>query len=141
MAIALVLFSIISWKLTFIARAETTTGEVLDHLWKHGPKGYYCYSEIRFQSADYQITFTGPNNLYLNIGDEVKVIYLKSNPEQAYIYSFKGFWLSAFIYSIIPLSILLGASVAILYPNEKLEIDFSEKPYFKRTLPTNKKIT
>jgi len=73
--------------------------------------GYQCLPIFRFTAADRQTYMvespTGGNASDFKIGDPVKVLYLKDNPQNARIDSFAHLWATPLIFAV------LGALIGI----------------------------
>ena len=92
-----------------------------------GLKSYTPVIEFQDSEGKYHI-FPGGLDLMLNTNEKVEVIYNKYAPDdEAYVYSFGGFWLTPFIYSIIPLLIIAAWSIAFLEDKAIYIINFGKR--------------
>lgn len=80
---------------------------------------------IKFFVDSKEITFTDDNNLDLELGQNVTVIYKKDNPGNARVYSFTGFWLNSIIWALIPTIIFLAAIFSFMNKQDYILIDLS----------------
>lgn len=86
----------------FVFEGIKTTGKVADFEKKYagttatGNKGSAFFPIVSFTSQNGEVvTFTsnsGANYYLYDVGEEVEVIYISSNPRQAKIYSFLSIW-------------------------------------------------
>lgn len=106
---------------------EGTVIEVKIGVSSTGIKSYTPVIEFKDSQDQFHI-FPGGLDLIYQSNDKVKVIYNKYAPdEEAYIYSFAGFWLTPFIYSIIPLLIIAAGSTAFLEKKAIYIIHFGKR--------------
>ncbi len=69
--------------------------------------GTYYHSVVRYNYNDYQIDFWGQSNLVLDVGSNVKVIYLP-NGDLSKVYSFTGMFADSTFMSILFIVIWSG---------------------------------
>ena len=79
---------------TFFINAHFAEGVVSD--FRKSDRGYSFVSYITFSTEDgVKYTFRAAQNLKLDIGEPVRVIYKVNNPERAAVFSFFGFWFNS----------------------------------------------
>lgn len=113
-------------QLTFIAASAKADGIVLnvtnnDSLSMENT--LLSYPMVGFSANGETYIFRGESNMNVAKGDTVKVIYRSSNPSNAHIYSFTGFWLRNILWFIIPLVLWAAFSLSYLDRNEHLAIN------------------
>lgn len=82
---------------------------------------------IAFSVGKKKYSIESESNAKLKIGQEVKVIYKKDDPNNAYVYNFTGFWLAPLLYSIIPLLFISAALLAFFDKEDCFVITLGKK--------------
>ena len=132
----LILFVLLCNSLFFICRAGFAKGEIIYiHEWFTGYRyrGRTTQPVVRFSTEVYEVTFGAETNLNYYLGESVKVIYLKSRPTHAMIFTFWGFWIPAFKWGMIPFMILTAAATSFMRPNDILLISLKRPVKIKRS--------
>ena len=75
-------------------------------------------SEISFESNAVKYQLTAIRNIEYFPGEQVQVIYLNSNPNVAYIFSFSGFWYTGLIVCLVPLALWFAFILAFFNEND-----------------------
>lgn len=131
--ISIILAFLLINRVYFISQSEITTGEVVRNkswssnvvsLRPYQGSGSYSAPVIQFKKDSLEISFQGPTNLEIQDGEHVQVIYKISDPTDAELYSFVGFWFSPLLYCIIPLLFLTAATFSFLNSSDIITIDF-----------------
>ncbi len=87
------------------------------------------------------IQFTVKNNIYqfettsnveFEEGEKVKVIFHKSNPASAKVYSFFGLWWNELIINLVPTIVLVSLFAGLMAKDENIYINFKKKPFFRK---------
>jgi hypothetical protein len=132
----IILFFIFGDTLLLVVFGETKTGIFVNN-------NHYSFKQ-RISSHNYYkpvIQFTVTNNTYQfettsNIdfedGEKIKVIYHKSNPSSAKVYSFFGLWWNELIINLVPTIILVSLFAGLMAKEEIIYINFKKKPYFRK---------
>ena len=119
----------------FLNRIEFILGSEITHGKKIGDRitsrRNYVYPVIQFETKKSIITFGGEINMEIDNPMDVPVIYKINEPTNAMVYTIVGFWMSPFIYAILPLLFLTAAVFSLL----------SEKEGLRLTLPFGNKKT
>jgi hypothetical protein len=123
----IVLYMVVN-KLYFLARGSFADGEVISvktisSSGRYG-SGYSKYPVVKFQTDDYEVTFTGEENLDYVIGDKVSVVYLSSDIEKAKVYSWGGFWMPGLFMGFFPFLILSAAMYSFFGKNDVIVVHF-----------------
>lgn len=126
----------------FIWGSSTTTGKVIGFEKWVARTGRISFRApiIQFSTDNEQLTFQGETDMDIKLGETVEVIYKPSNPTNAEVYTFAGFWLSPIIYCLIPLIILIAAAFSFLKPSDTITINFSKGKKLQFDRHRNKKI-
>jgi hypothetical protein len=82
----------------------------------------YNFPIIQFSTKSLSFKFQDISNSNVKIGEKVKVIYKKNNPENAEVFTFWGFLFSPILYCLIPLLVLAAAVYSFLSKSEFIEI-------------------
>ncbi len=100
---------------------------------------YYAILEYKVNNQTYKIK--GIENLKLEEGEIVTVVYKNKNPEDAYQYSFFGFWYYGILYSALSLVLLTIICYGVLDERHsvKLNLPFLKSRGEKSELPSTKK--
>jgi hypothetical protein len=132
----IILFFIFGNELLLVVSGETKIGIFVN-------KNYYS-SKHRYSNHNYYkpvIQFTVTNNTYqfettsnvdFEEGEKIKVIYHKSNPASAKVYSFFGLWWNKLIINLVPTIILVSLFAGLMAKDEIIYINFKKKPYFRK---------
>ena len=105
---------------------QKTDGEVIAYQ-IGGLKTGTLLHEIRFQTAQgYVFKFTSAEDVFLDIGEKVPVIFKKDNPAEAYVYNFISFWYPICIWALFPLILLLAAVYSFLKKDEVILMNLFE---------------
>jgi len=126
-----------------IRKSSTTTGTVTGIEIRENKLNRHETSRsaiIRFEYEGDTIYFTGEQNVNYELGEQVKVIYKKENPNKAKVYSFAGFWLAPLFYCIIPLWLLSALVLSLMNKNDKLVINLRKKLSVRKERPNGSDI-
>lgn len=136
--VAVVILYLFLNRLDFIWGSNITSGQVIRfEKWnaKLHTDGNLLYTSdglpfkaplIEFIHEGQEYTFMGESDVEVKLNEQVQVIYKLSDPKDAEIYSFTGFWLTPIIYSLLPLMIVIAAVFSFLKPNDTIGINFFE---------------
>lgn len=132
----IILFFIFGDTLNLVVSGETKTGTFVNN-------NHYSFKQ-RISSHNYfkpVIQFTVSNKIYQfettsNIdfeeGEKIKVIYHKSNPASAKVYSFFGLWWNDLIINLVPTIVLVSLFAGLMTKEEIIYINIKKKPYFRK---------
>ncbi len=132
----IILFFIFGDTLHLVVSGETKTGTFVNN-------NHYSFKQ-RISSHNYFkpiIQFTVSNKIYQfettsNIdfeeGEKVKVIFHKSNPASAKVYSFFGLWWNELIINLVPTIVLVSLFAGLMAKDEIIYINFKKKPFFQK---------
>lgn len=99
--IYVIIYICLAKPLTYLLIGEIAVGKVIGTEIKHrvGTRfsGKYISSVIEFEFENTKVTFVGEENLKINYGETVSVIFLPSSPEKAKIFSFLGLFSSSLL--------------------------------------------
>jgi hypothetical protein len=126
--VTVILLFVIINRANFIYGSKFTTGKVIRigklSIQEYGHVGTsMSVPIIQFFNNSNVITIEGEKNADLTIGEEVKVVYKKDNPESAAVFSFGGFLVPGLLYSLIPLLLISAATFSFLDPSDLIVID------------------
>jgi hypothetical protein len=140
----IILFFIFGDTLLLVVFGETKTGTFVNNN-HYSIKSNRSYYTRRYRSNHnyYKpvIQFTVTNNTYQfettsNIdfeeGEKIKVIYHKSNPASAKVYSFFGLWWNDLIINLVPTIVLVSLFAGLMAKDEIIYLNFKKKPYFQK---------
>lgn len=138
--IIITLLSTYANRLLLVLNGNTAKGEVVSFV---GVEGYesrhntstYIAPCIAFYNGKQQIVFVGESNLDLDRSEMVPVIYSKTNPERAFIYTFFGFWFLPIIYALLPIIVIVAIPLSFLKYKEGVLISLSPFSVKKRKRP------
>jgi hypothetical protein len=133
LASGMVLFLILLNQICFVFRCDFVDGKVIDM--------DHDFPVIQFVTDDCKsVSFTGYKDLYCRVGDNVRVIYVKTNVTHAKVYSFVDFWIRGLFRGLFPIIILNGIIYAFFNKNEVLVIKRNRFFTIKKTrvLPIEK---
>ncbi len=136
MAILLSLLSTYANRLILAINGEITNGEVVSFTVLRGYRtGTNIIPYIAFMNEGEQLFFSGVENMDCDRGDIVPVIFNKKDPEEAFVYTFIGFWFLPLIYALVPIFILVAIPLSFLKYKEGVEITISPFTVNKRKRP------
>jgi hypothetical protein len=92
--------------------------------------GTYDRAIVMYIIGDYEYRFKAPANLDYKKDDSVRVIYKISDPGDAAVYTFFGFWFNGILFCIIPIVPLLAVVFGFIGSDEKLMVS-SQKPFLR----------
>ena len=92
----------------------------------------YFKPVIQFTVSNKIYQFETTSNVEFEEGEKVKVIYHKSNPASAKVYSFFGLWWNELIINLVPTIVLVSLFAGLMAKDEIIYINFKKKPYFQR---------
>lgn len=120
--VALIAAVYLAFKLPFLAHAVQTEG-IVTRNYIHGINksdfGSTISAEIGFYAGDSVITFLGPEGQQMDKGEFVPVIYNPLNPQDAYIYTFSGYWLHGLLWCLLPLIFWIAACFSLVEVRER----------------------
>ena len=117
-------------RLNNILKSEITEGVVIGHkIWENKtfPEDTEISPIVSYKVDDEIYDFTAQRNLKYETGQSIKVIFRKKHPENAYIYSFSGFWLSPILYCLIPIILLSALIFTLISKNDIIVVSFGDK--------------
>ena len=92
----------------------------------------YFKPVIQFTVSNKIYQFETTSNVEFEEGEKVKVIYHKSNPASAKVYSFFGLWWNELIINLVPTIVLVSLFAGLMSKEEIIYINFKKKPYFQK---------
>jgi len=98
-------------RLNFIRLGNFTNGKVYNIV---KTSGNHTSPVIEFSTDSLIVKFHSETDEDLEPGQQVEVIYQRSDPRNAKVYSFIGFWLSPLLYCILPVIVLAAAVYSFL---------------------------
>ena len=120
-------------RISYLYKAEFTNGIVVPVFklpdWKNSTIGSPV---IAYSFADSLIKFEGTQYLKYNEGDTVPVVFNPDEPEDAYIFTFMGFWYSGLIWCLWPLMIASGLILGFIRKNQFIIISLKYPLLAKR---------
>ena len=111
--VAIIILYLFLNRLDFIINSRFTNGQVVDtRYWSSGGRsgGSFSAPIIQFELDSFIYKFQGETNTNLENGLQVRVVYKKSDPSNARVYNFFGFWFVPALESAL-IVMLLGAVV------------------------------
>lgn len=129
---------VVIFKVRFILCGNTTDGVVVETLTYPSRHSRAVNTIVEFQHRGEIITFSAIENLSYNRLDTVPVIYSLTHPEDAYVYTFWGFWWSGILYTLFIIIPLGGIAHAFMDFRDKLEIS-KKRLFFIHKFEKNKK--
>lgn len=109
-----------------LKNTQQSVGVVLGFTLPHAENNMGYAALIAFHDEQNIIhQLIGPEDLLLKKGEMIKVLYEKRKPEQAYIYSFQEFWLSAICVSLGALLFLCAAIYSFIEAKDLLCFNLS----------------
>jgi len=138
----IILFFIFGDTLLLVVFGETKTGIFVNNNHYSNKSNRGIYPLRRNSTHNYYkpvIQFTVTNNTYqfettsnvdFEEGEKIKVIYHKSNPASAKVYSFFGLWWNKLIINLVPTIILVSLFAGLMAKDEIIYINFKKKPFF-----------
>ncbi|HBX52419.1 MAG: hypothetical protein A2275_05040 [Bacteroidetes bacterium RIFOXYA12_FULL_35_11] len=110
-------------RISYINKAEFTTGMVVPFYelpdWNNSNIGSPV---IAFAHANTLVKFEGTQYLKYKEGETVPVIFNSEQPQDAYIFTFMGYWYSGLIWCIWPLMITSGLILGFIRKNQNIII-------------------
>ena len=132
------LFFIFGDTLLLVVFGETKTGIFVNnnHYSSKVGRGYtphnYYKPVIQFTVTNKIYQFETTSNVDFEDGEKIKVIYHKSNPASAKVYSFLGLWWNELIINLVPTIVLVSLFAGLMSKEEIIYINFKKKPYFRK---------
>ena len=137
MGIGLILLFYILNKASYLYNTSITSGKFLgyDVIYDEGRKKSpnRIFPTFEYQVNDKVYKVNGIENLHIEEGEIIEFIYKNDDPEDAYQYSFFGFWYYGILYSVIGLVLLTIICYGFLDEKHSIKIKI---PFYK-TPPTN----
>ena len=109
-------------KFDFIFNSVSTRGSVV---FENGTGRNY--STIQFESGKQFYYFSGEQNVHYTIGEKLPVIYLKTDPVNAYVYSFLGFWYRGLVFCLVPLMLWYAYVLGFYSEEDSIFLSFFSK--------------
>jgi hypothetical protein len=130
----IILFYVFLNRIINIVESDFANGKVMkENEWKtHADPDNEAPPLIEFTRDTLAIIFRADANFKYAPDEIVKVIYNKKDIYDAHVYSFVGFWLSPFLYALLPLIILTAFLFSFF--NESSVVVF-KIPFFKNKNP------
>lgn len=119
---------VVIFKVRFILCGNTTDGVVVETLTYPSRHSRAVNTIVEFQHKGETISFNANENLNYNRLDTVPVIYSLTHPEDAYVYTFWGFWWSGILYTFF-IFISLGG-IAEIFMDFRKKLAKSKKRFF-----------
>ncbi len=110
-------------RLDFITEGMITEGKVTGIILQ----GSKIIPLISYSAGNTKFSISEETNLTLEPGEHIKIIYRKSCPEDARVYSFFGFWFPVLAWLIAPVMLLGAALFSFIDENQKIVIRFGKK--------------
>jgi hypothetical protein len=138
------LFFIFGDTLLLVVFGETKTGIFVNNnhyssrsnrrLYPLGRNSNHNYYKpvIQFTTTNKTYQFETTSNVDFEDGEKIKVIYHKSNPASAKVYSFLGLWWNELIINLVPTIVLVSLFAGLMLKEEIIYINFKKKPYFRK---------
>lgn len=95
--------------------------------------GYGTYVVIAFKHNGKEIRFMTESKPDPEMRDHVKVIYSNDNPENAAVYTFLGFYMFYFYFTIIPLMLLAAFVYSWFDKHDFVTVNFRKMKVSKET--------
>jgi hypothetical protein len=92
----------------------------------------YFKPVIQFTVSNKIYQFETTSNIDFDEGEKIKVIYHKSNPASAKVYSFFGLWWNDLIINLVPTIVLVSLFAGLMTKEEIIYINFKKKPFFRK---------
>jgi hypothetical protein len=121
--LSLIAIIFISDKLIYRSKCVYTTGTVTGLNYSYGRNTRYITPVVTFMADSQKVIFYAEENLDYTIDDKVPVMYLKSGPRSARVYTVMGFWLKGWPWCLLPLIVLAAFSYSVLDTGEFAEVD------------------
>ena len=132
----IILFFIFGDTLLLVVFGETKTGTFVNnnhYSLKHRISSHnYFKPVIQFTVKNKIYQFETISNVEFEDGEKVKVIYNKSNPASAKVYSFFGLWWNELIINLVPTIILVSLFAGLMAKDEIIYLNFKKKPFFRK---------
>jgi hypothetical protein len=132
----IILFFIFGDTLHLVVSGETKTGTFVNnnhYSLKHRISSHnYFKPVIQFTVKNKIYQFETISNVEFEDGEKVKVIYNKSNPASAKVYSFFGLLWNELIIILVPTIILVSLFAGLMAKDEIIYINFKKKPFFRK---------
>jgi hypothetical protein len=132
LSLDIIIIILFLYRMNYIIGGSKTNGDVVDFVsWSSGgyrSKGSYSAPIIQFTVNNIPYKFQGETNLDLQVGDTTPVIYEDSNPNNASVYSFFGFWFIPIFYcTIVYIVLILPLIFSFINKNEELILKIEKK--------------
>lgn len=132
----IILFFIFGDTLLLVVSGETKMGTFVNN-------NYYSFKQrisnhnyfkpiIQFTVSNKIYQFETTSNVDFEEGEKVKVIFHKSNPASAKVYSFFGLWWNELIINLVPTIVLVSLFAGLMAKDDILYFNFKKKPYFRK---------
>lgn len=114
-------------RILFLFRSKQATGKyTTTYAW--GYQDMYKSPVINYKTAEgSDVIFLAETNIPIADENNVPVIYKTNNPENAYVFTFFGFWYMPLIHSLIPLAIYFAFVMSFVNSKQGLTIRFHQR--------------
>lgn len=132
----IILFFIFGNELLLVVSGETKMGTFVNNnhysIKQRISSHNYFKPVIQFTETNNTYQFETTSNIDFEEGEKIKVIYHKSNPASAKVYSFFGLWWNDLIINLVPTIVLVSLFAGIMTKDEIIYLNFKKKPYFQK---------
>ncbi len=104
LAVTAIIAQQVARRLAVLRSGGTATGRVVGHRLVEGFEATIDYPVVNFtdhEGKSHTFRAEGPRSNATRLGDAVPVVYLRSNPEHAYVRSFRCMWWNVLLWSIV----------------------------------------
>ncbi|HOZ91101.1 MAG TPA: hypothetical protein PKX59_09300 [Bacteroidia bacterium] len=115
-------------KIQFILDAEITYGTVSSSSEGNNRET----STIFFSTKDSNYFFGATENVHYTLNQTVAVIYKSEKPQQAFVFSFLGFWYEGLLYCLIPLCLWCAFLLSFYSSSDSFILPFFAKSSVKQ---------
>lgn len=129
-AMAIIILGAYANRLLLVLNGNRTKGEVISFIVVK-ESGYrrnsssYLAPLVLFYKGKQEIVFESVSNLDLERGEIVPVIYSENDPNNAFVFTFFGFWFMPLIYALVPLMVFVAIPLSFLKYKEGIAISIS----------------
>jgi len=107
-------FLILGIRCLFFIGAEFADGEVINYTIVKEARQLSVIQMISFKTKKGDtVRVPARRNLYLKVGEHVKIIYKVKNAERAIVFTYAGFWVNAVVFCGIALMFWIGVPLAL----------------------------
>jgi hypothetical protein len=132
----IILFFIFGDTLLLVVFGETKTGTFVNNnhysIKQRISNHNYFKPVIQFTVSNKIYQFETTSNIDFEEGEKIKVIYHKSNPASAKVYSFFGLWWNDLIINLVPTIVLVSLFAGLMAKDEIIYIHFKKRPFFRK---------